>query len=189
MEMSGERLIKAPPSKVWDALNDPVVLQVCIPGCESIEMQTPTQMIAIAAVKIGPMAARFTGKVTLSDLDPPNGYKISGEGKGGAAGFAKGGADVRLAAQAGGTLLTYAVKAQVGGKMAQIGGRLIDATAKGLAEQFFTRFAANVEVEPKADATTDAAPVTAKVGIVGWLIKKIRSLFLPHDKVAGSDRA
>ena len=118
-------------------------------------------MTAVARVKIGPMSAKFGGKVTLSELDPPNGYRISGQGQGGAAGFAKGGADVRLIDQGGATLLTYEVKAQVGGKMAQIGARLIDATAKSLAEQFFTRFAARVEpAREMAEAATsiDAAP-------------------------------
>ena len=163
MEMTGERLIGASRMDVWEALNDPAVLKDCIPGCESIEQESGTEMTAVAKVKIGPMSAKFAGKVTLSELDPPNGYKISGQGQGGAAGFAKGAADVRLIDQGGSTLLAYEVKAQVGGKMAQIGARLIDATAKSLAEQFFTRFAARLEpAREMAEATTSSADAAPK---------------------------
>jgi carbon monoxide dehydrogenase subunit G len=144
MDMSGERLIAAPREKVWEALNDPEVLKACIPGCESIEKLSDNELKATAAVKLGPIAARFTGKVLLSDLDPPNGYTISGEGQGGVAGFAKGGAKVDLTDEAGGTKLAYTVNAQIGGKMAQLGARLIDSTAKSMAEQFFTKFSAVV---------------------------------------------
>ena len=165
--MTGERLIAAPRERVWDALNDPAVLQACIPGCDSIEQTSPTQMKASVKMKIGPLSAKFAGEVTLSDLDPPNGYTISGQGQGGAAGFAKGGADVRLVDQDGSTLLTYAVKAQVGGKMAQIGARLIDATAKSLAEQFFTRFAANLEPPALVEAEPETGePAPAKPGML-----------------------
>ena len=146
MELSGERVIVAPRARVWDALNDPEVLKGCIPGCESLERVSLEELKAVAGLRIGPMSAKFGGKIRLSDLDPPNGYTISGEGQGGAAGFAKGGAKVRLAeAPGGGTQLSYEVDVQVGGKMAQIGGRLIDATARSMADQFFTRFAAAVE--------------------------------------------
>ncbi len=126
MDMSGERLIEAPREKVWAALNDPEILKACIPGCETIEKLSDTELKATAAVKLGPISARFAGKVLLSDLDPPNGYTISGEGQGGVAGFAKGGAKVALLDEAGGTKLTYEVKAQIGGKMAQLGARLIE---------------------------------------------------------------
>jgi len=161
MEMAGERLIVASREAVWEALNNPETLKACIPGCEEIDQQSPTEMTAKAKVKIGPMSAKFSGKVLLSDLDPPNGYRISGEGQGGAAGFAKGGADVRLEESDGGTLLIYTVNAQVGGKMAQIGARLIDATAKSLADQFFTRFAEHVGApaeEPEAAEAEDGKP-------------------------------
>jgi carbon monoxide dehydrogenase subunit G len=144
MDMSGERLIEAPREKVWAALNDPEVLKSCIPGCEAIEKVSDTELRATAAVKLGPIAARFAGKVLLSDLDPPNGYTISGEGQGGVAGFAKGGATVALLPEDSGTRLSYTVNAQIGGKMAQLGARLIDSTAKQYAETFFTRFAAIV---------------------------------------------
>ena len=121
MDMTGERRIEAPRQTVWQALNDPAVLKASIPGCESLEKLSDTEMKATAAVKIGPIAARFTGKVHLTDIDPPNGYAIGGEGQGGVAGFAKGGAKVRLEDDGGGTMLRYEVHAQVGGKIAQLG--------------------------------------------------------------------
>ena len=144
MDMTGERRIPAPRQKVWDALNDPAILKACIPGCETLEKTSDTDLKATAAVKIGPIAARFTGKVQLVNLDPPNSYRIQGEGAGGVAGFAKGGADVTLADEGINTILSYDVKAQVGGKIAQLGARLIDATAKQMADQFFDRFSAGV---------------------------------------------
>ena len=158
MDMTGERRIPAPRQKVWDALNDPLVLKACIPGCESLEKTSDTDMRATASIKIGPIAARFTGKVQLSDLDPPNSYRISGEGQGGVAGFAKGGADVHLSDDGAFTVLKYDVKAQVGGKIAQLGARLIDATSKQMADMFFDRFSAAV-AEP-------AAPAAAVLGDV-----------------------
>ncbi len=142
MEMTGERHIPAPRRKVWEALNDPAVLKASIPGCESLEKLSDTELKAQAAVRIGPISTRFTGKVLLSELDPPNGYTIGGEGQGGVAGFAKGGATVHLEDEGDGTRLHYEVKAQVGGKIAQLGARLIDATAKQMADAFFDRFAA-----------------------------------------------
>jgi carbon monoxide dehydrogenase subunit G len=164
MDMTGERRIPAPREKVWEALNDPEVLKASIPGCESLEKLSPTEMAAIAAVKIGPIAARFNGRVHLSDIDPPNAYRISGEGQGGVAGFAKGGANVRLKDEAGLTLLTYAVQAQVGGKIAQLGARLIDASAKQMADQFFDRFATNLSLgtagAPVAPLAAESAPPT-----------------------------
>lgn len=161
MEMNGERLIAAPRELVWQALNDPEALKAAIPGCESIEKVSDTDLTAKLAIKIGPMAAKFSAKVKLENLNPPASYTISGEGNGGAMGFAKGGADVALeAVSANETLLKYSVKAQVGGKMAQLGARLIDSTAKQMADQFFDRFAA--ALAPKADeATPGATPAPA----------------------------
>ena len=144
MEIKGEYKIAAPREKVFAALNDPTVLQACIPGCESLEKVSDTEMKAKVRLRIGPVSASFTGKVTLSDIDPPNGYKISGEGQGGAAGFAKGGAVVTLRDDGGATILAYNVDAQVGGKIAQVGARLIDGTAKKLADEFFGKFATMV---------------------------------------------
>ena len=145
MTMSGEQQLAAPRDKVWAALNDAEVLKVCIPGCETLDKLSDTEFQAVATNKIGPVKARFKGKVTLSDLDPPNGYRISGEGDGGIAGFAKGGATVRLSDKDGGTLLTYNVEAQIGGKLAQLGQRLINGVAKKLADDFFAKFAAAVK--------------------------------------------
>src|SRR5215469_2083386 len=144
MDMTGERRIPAPREIVWQALNDPEVLKASIPGCESLEKLSDTAMKAIAAVRIGPISARFNGTVQLTDIDAPNGYTINGEGQGGVAGFAKGGAKVRLDDDGGGTLLGYDVHAQVGGKLAQLGSRLIDATAKNMADAFFDGFSTRV---------------------------------------------
>ncbi|MEX0752032.1 MAG: carbon monoxide dehydrogenase subunit G [Xanthobacteraceae bacterium] len=140
MDMTGTQRIEAPREVVWAALNDPEVLKQSIPGCESIEKISDTEMKAKVTLKIGPVKASFSGKVTLSDIDPPNGYTIRGEGTGGAAGFAKGGAKVCLAEEGSATVLTYEVKADVGGKLAQLGARLIDGTAKKLAREFFEKF-------------------------------------------------
>ena len=121
MTMSGEYQLAVPRETVWEKLNDAETLKACIPGCEQLDKLSDTEMQAVAVVKIGPVKAKFKGKVTLSDLDPPNGYKISGQGDGGIAGFATGGAAVKLAPKDGGTLLTYTVEAQIGGKLAQLG--------------------------------------------------------------------
>lgn len=161
MEIKGEYRIAAPREKVFAALNDPAILQACIPGCESLEKTSDTEMKAKVRMRIGPVSAAFSGKVTLSDLDPPNGYRISGEGQGGAAGFAKGGAVVALKEDAGDTILTYNVDAQVGGKIAQVGARLIDGTAKKLADEFFSKFAAMVGGPPPAEAAAATAPADA----------------------------
>jgi carbon monoxide dehydrogenase subunit G len=152
MDMTGEYRIAAPRQKVWEALNDVDVLKQCIPGCETITKTSPTEMTATVRAKVGPVSARFGGKVTLSDLDPPNGYRISGEGTGGPAGFAKGGATVKLTDDGGATKLTYVVEANVGGKLAQIGSRLIDGTARQMAEQFFAKFAETVAASAQAAA-------------------------------------
>ncbi len=156
MEIKGEYKIAAPREKVFAALNDQEVLKACIPGCESLEKLSDTEMTAKVRLRIGPVSAAFSGKVTLSDIDPPNGYKIAGEGQGGVAGFAKGGAVVKLADDDGGTVLTYDVDAQVGGKIAQVGARLISGTAKKLADQFFGKFAGSVGA-PAPAASTETA--------------------------------
>ncbi len=145
MDMKGEYRVAAPRQKVWDALNDPEILKQCIPGCEELEATEEGGFRAVAKMKVGPVSARFKGRVTLSDLDPPNGYKITGEGEGGVAGFAKGGATVALSDKDGGTLLTYNVEAQIGGKLAQLGQRLINGSAKKLADEFFNNIAKAVQ--------------------------------------------
>lgn len=184
MDMTGEYTIKAPREAVWAALNDPDMLKGAIAGCEEL-VKDGDGFKATVVAKVGPVKAKFGGRVTLSDLDPPSGYTITGEGQGGAAGFAKGGAKVRLKDDgAGGTLLQYEANAQIGGKLAQIGSRLIDGTAKKMADDFFSAFAASVEskagsapavadaavIEPSSTATTTeampvAAPAAAQKGL------------------------
>ena len=144
MTMSGEVQLPAPPEVVWAKLNDPEVLKASIPGCESLEKLSDTEFQAVAVTKIGPVKAKFKGKVRLSDLDPPKGYRISGEGDGGVAGFAKGGAIVTLTPAESGTKLSYQVDAQIGGKLAQLGQRLVNGAAKKMADEFFVKFAAAV---------------------------------------------
>ena len=148
MTMTGEVQGAAPRQTVWEKLNDPEVLKATIPGCESLATTSDTSFQAVAVTKIGPVKARWKGKVTLTDLDPPNGYRIVGEGEGGVAGFAKGGADVKLSDRDGGTLLSYNVEAQIGGKLAQLGQRLINSAAKKTADDFFEKFAAAVTAAP-----------------------------------------
>lgn len=145
MQMKDSQSILASREAVWAALNDPEVLKQCIPGCQELDMTSPTEMTAKVVIKVGPVKAAFGGKVTLSDIDPPNGYRISGEGSGGVAGFAKGGAAITLESVGENeTILHYQVDSQIGGKLAQLGGRLIDSTAKKLAAEFFTKFGAIV---------------------------------------------
>jgi uncharacterized protein len=164
MEMTGEFRIPAPRERVWQGLNDPEILKQAIPGCQTIEKVSDTEFTAKVVAKVGPVKATFNGKVTLSDLDPPKGYTITGEGTGGVAGFAKGGANVKLDEDGDATVLHYEVQAHVGGKLAQIGSRLIDATSRKMAEEFFTHFAAVVappQTEPLPDtaaANGEAAP-------------------------------
>ncbi|MET0366492.1 MAG: carbon monoxide dehydrogenase subunit G [Sphingobium sp.] len=161
MRMTGEERIAAPRAKVWEALNDPAVLRQCIPGCQSLDKEADDRLRATVEIKIGPIGARFNGAVTLSDIDAPNGYTITGEGQGGTVGHAKGGAKVRLTDDGAGTLLSYEVNAEVGGRLAQLGGPIIDATAKQLAGKFFKTLNAVVSgVEPApatASATTAAS--------------------------------
>jgi hypothetical protein len=169
MDMTGEERIAASREAVWAALNDVEVLRQCIPGCESLEKQSDTDMTAKVKLQIGPVRATFAGKVRLSDLDPPNGYRISGEGQGGVAGYAKGGAVVRLIEDGSHTLLKYEAKADVGGKLAQLGGRLIDSTSKKLAGEFFQKFSAIVGPAPAG-----AIPPAKKEG---WFRRLWRWLF------------
>ena len=146
MDFTGRYLIAAAPDKVWDALNNPAVLKSCIPGCEQLDKTSPTDFVATAKLKIGPLSATFKGKVTLSDLEPPTRCRLAGEGQGGVAGFAKGAAEVVLTPEGDGTVLTYTAKASVGGKLALIGQRLIDGAAKQIADDFFKRFASALEL-------------------------------------------
>lgn len=162
MKLQGERTIARGRDEVWGALNDPEVLKACIPGCQSLDKVSDTQFDAVVKQKVGPVSATFKGSVELSELDPPNGYRISGEGKGGAAGFAKGGAVVALEEVEGGTRLTYDADASVGGKMAQLGARLIDGFAKKMADQFFEKF----EAEVVGAAGVDAAPAAGAAAAV-----------------------
>jgi carbon monoxide dehydrogenase subunit G len=141
MTMQGEVALPADRATVWAALNDPEVLKACIPGCQELTKVSDTEFQAVAKIAVGPVKATFKGGVTLIDLNPPNGYTISGEGQGGIAGWAKGGAKVRLEDTEGGTRLVYDVEAQVGGKIAQLGGRLINGVAKKYADEFFANFA------------------------------------------------
>src|SRR5438045_4863069 len=159
MEMTGEQLIPASQQQTWDALNDPQMLKACVPGCESIDPIAENQYEVRMTARVCPVSSKFKGKPTLSDVKPPNSYAIAFEGQGGAAGFAKGGAQVRLAPQADKTKLSYDVKASVGGKLAQIGSRLVDAAAKKVADDFFRNFNAKVGGSAaKADDTTVVLP-------------------------------
>jgi carbon monoxide dehydrogenase subunit G len=180
MDMTGEFRIPAPRAKVWAALNDPEILKQSIPGCEEIVKLSDTEMTAKVMAKVGPVKARFAGKVTLSELNPPTSYKITGDGSGGGVGFAKGGATVTLADDGAGTKLSYVVDAHVGGKLAQIGSRLIDATARKMADDFFARFAEIVggpapapaaAPPPAAGEAPPAPPSTgARLSPVVWVI-------------------
>jgi hypothetical protein len=159
MEMTGEFRIPAPRQRVWEGLNDPEILKSSIPGCQTIEKLSDTEFTAKVLAQVGPVKANFAGKVTLADLNPPQSYTIAGEGTGGVAGFAKGSAKVNLDEDGGATVLHYAVQAHVGGKLAQIGSRLIDSVARRMAENFFTRFVA--AVAPEQAAPEQAAPAAA----------------------------
>jgi carbon monoxide dehydrogenase subunit G len=163
MELKGEYRIPAPRERVWAMLNDPKILRQCIPGCESLDGSADKGFAARVTTKVGPVKATFNGEVNLSNLKPPESYTISGEGKGGVAGFAKGGADVHLADAGGETVLTYAVNAQVGGKLAQLGSRLIDSTAKKLADQFFSCFAEKAGAPAALEAALEPASAGERI--------------------------
>jgi hypothetical protein len=174
MDMTGTQRIAATREEVYAALNDTEVLRQCIPGCETIEKLSDTQLRATVMLKVGPVKASFKGLITLSDLDPPNGYKITGEGSGGPAGFAKGGANVRLVADGDATILEYTAKADVGGRLAQLGGRLIDSTANKLAGDFFEKFGAIVgepQVEVAAGTPHEAGSLHKILGAIAALLK------------------
>jgi carbon monoxide dehydrogenase subunit G len=161
MEMTGEFRIPAPRRRVWEGLNDPEILKGVIPGCQTLEKVSDTEFTGKIVAAIGPVKATFAGKVILSDLDPPQSYTISGEGSGGVAGFAKGSAKVNLAEDGAGTVLNYAVQAHVGGKLAQIGSRLIDSVARKMAEQFFGHFVSVIAPEQPTTAASGTAGVEA----------------------------
>jgi len=177
MEMTGEQLVPAAQAEVWRGLNDPEMLKACIAGCESIERLNDTEYAVVTTAAIGPVKAKFRGKLLLSDLNPPNSYSLSFDGQGGAAGFGKGSARVSLATEGKGTRLRYSVKAQVGGKLAQIGSRLIDGVAKKMADDFFSAFNRKISApvaiaaEPAAEAAPGAAPLW-------WAVAIIAAMFL-----------
>lgn len=163
MEMQGSRTLAVSQQQAWDGLNDPEVLKASIPGCEKVERTGDHSFDVGVAVKVGPVAARFKGKITLADIRPPESYALTFDGQGGAAGFGKGTAQVRLAPQGPGCELSYSVKAQVGGKIAQVGQRLIDGVARSMAEDFFKRFEAEMQRRhPTAQAATAASSAAAE---------------------------
>ncbi len=177
MELKAEQKIEATREQVYAALNDPEILRQCIPGCETLEKTSETEMTASVVLKVGPVKAKFKGQVELSNLTPPESYSITGEGTGGAAGFAKGGADIKLLADGTATRLLYEVHADVGGRIAQLGGRLIDSTAKKLSAQFFAKFCDLIEagtqapsIEAASDPTPNAQPAAANRIWIGLAI-------------------
>jgi uncharacterized protein len=170
MELNGERLIPAPINTTWQALNDPAILRDCIAGCESIERTGDDAYEALVAVKVGPVSARFKGKLQMSDIKPPHSYTIHFDGQGGVAGHGKGSADVALAAEGEQTRLRYEARAQVGGKMAQVGSRLIDAAAGKITEDFFNAFEARLKPTAAGEVVAaPAAPVAAPSRMMWWL--------------------
>jgi len=190
MKLTGKQTIAASRQRVWECLNDPEVLKQCIPGCQTLEKTSAARFDATVAIKLGPIGARFAGAVTLSDLDPPNAYVITGEGQAGPAGFAKVSAHVKLADAADGTLLAYEADADVGGRMGQVGGAIIEATAKQWVNTFFKRFRDVVALPPAATAvaatnsaasaaatpscaTAQAAPLAARQGVLPWWLVSV----------------
>ena len=165
MDLTGEYRIPATREKVWAALNDDEVLKQCIDGCQELKKESDTEFSARVTAKVGPVKAKFSGKVTLSELDPPNGYTISGEGQGGVAGFAKGGATVKLTEDGADTILNYSAKAEVGGKLASVGSRLIEGVAKKTADDFFGKFSGIVGGDAAAEEPIETEP-TAQQGAI-----------------------
>jgi carbon monoxide dehydrogenase subunit G len=164
MEMTGEYRIPAPQQRVWDALNDPAVLKACIAGCQQLDKVSDTEFKAIVATKVGPISATFRGAVNLSELDAPNGYTLTGQGQGGAAGFARMSARVALMPEADDTLLTYAANAEIGGKLASVGSRLMQTVARKNADDFFSAFARQLGGTGEPEAAAAAAPPAATSG-------------------------
>ncbi len=173
MEMTGEQIIPVAQAEVWRGLNDPEVLKACIPGCDSIERVSDTEYAVLMTAAVGPVKAKFKGKMTLADMNPPNSYSLSFDGQGGTAGFGKGSAKVSLATEVSGTRLSYSVKAQVGGKLAQVGSRLIDGVAKKMADEFFTAF--NAKMAGPAAPAAEAAGRSSKLG---WIIAVVVAVLL-----------
>lgn len=163
MEMNGEQLIAVPLQQVWESLNDPEMLRTCIPGCESIEKISDTEFRMKMTAAVGPVKAKFTGKLMLEDLNPPHSYRIQFEGSGGAAGFGKGSAEVVLAPQGSATKLSYTVAAHVGGKLAQVGSRLVDSVARKMADEFFQRFKEKIGASSVEPATALEPPASGPV--------------------------
>ena len=176
MEMTGEQMIPAAQAEVWRGLNDPEVLKACISGCESIEKRSDTEYTVVTTAAIGPVKAKFRGRLLLADLAPPDSYSLSFDGQGGAAGFGKGSAKVSLATVAAGTRLSYTVKAQVGGKLAQIGSRLIDGVAKKMADDFFSAF--NQKMTGPAPAAEPSVETAAGAAPLWWVIAITAAMFL-----------
>jgi carbon monoxide dehydrogenase subunit G len=169
MELKGERILQAPVETVWSGLNDPETLKACIAGCESLERTGDDAFQTLVAVRVGPVSAKFKGNLKMTDVKPPNSYTINFDGQGGVAGFGKGSADVVLAPEAGATKLSYIARAQVGGKMAQVGSRLIDAAAAKITEDFFAAFEAQVAPPPAEGAVAEAAPAAGGGKRVWWI--------------------
>ncbi len=175
MEIGGEQRIALSQQRVWDALNDPAILKACIAGCESIERVSDNEYKVAMTAAIGPVKAKFSGKLLLADLNPPNSYSLAFEGSGGAAGFGKGSAQVSLAPDGDGTLLTYKANASVGGKLAQIGSRLIDGVAKKMSDDFFAKFNATVApvaqsaIATQGAASSASAPPTFSLPLWAWV--------------------
>lgn len=184
MELIGDILIEAPRQKVWEGLNDPAILMRCIPGCEAMEATSPTERTARVAVKVGPVRARFVGHVRMEDIRPGEGCLLRFEGSGGAAGMAKGQSNVDLTDEAGGTRLRYTAQASIGGKLGQVGGRMIDAASKQMAGQFFTAFNAQMVGTPPEASDTPELEAPASVPVSVGATRIAPSMAVPAAPVA-----